>query len=183
MRILVATDAWRPQVNGVVRTLGSLARAAASSASRSNSCRRKDFHRFRCRPIPGLRLALPSRREIAERIERQAPTPSISPPKDRSALPCACLLPAQRQAVHDELHDAISGIHFGPLADSGRLDLCGLALVPLRCGRDHGGDAVADGGTWPARILQSRACGPAGSTSSCSAPPAPSISTFRARSS
>ena len=29
MKVLVATDAWRPQVNGVVRTLNSLARAAA----------------------------------------------------------------------------------------------------------------------------------------------------------
>ena len=28
MRILIATDAWRPQVNGVVRTLTSLAEAA-----------------------------------------------------------------------------------------------------------------------------------------------------------
>ena len=28
MRVLVATDAWHPQVNGVVRTLTSLARAA-----------------------------------------------------------------------------------------------------------------------------------------------------------
>jgi hypothetical protein len=30
MRILIATDAWHPQVNGVVRTLTSLARAAAN---------------------------------------------------------------------------------------------------------------------------------------------------------
>ena len=30
MRILVATDAWHPQVNGVVRTLTSLARSAAA---------------------------------------------------------------------------------------------------------------------------------------------------------
>ena len=28
MKVLVATDAWHPQVNGVVRTLGSLARAS-----------------------------------------------------------------------------------------------------------------------------------------------------------
>jgi len=28
MKVLIATDAWRPQVNGVVRTLGALARAA-----------------------------------------------------------------------------------------------------------------------------------------------------------
>ena len=30
MRILIATDAWHPQVNGVVRTLTSLSRAAAT---------------------------------------------------------------------------------------------------------------------------------------------------------
>ena len=28
MRVLIATDAWHPQVNGVVRTLTSLAEAA-----------------------------------------------------------------------------------------------------------------------------------------------------------
>jgi len=28
MKVLIATDAWHPQVNGVVRTLGSLARAS-----------------------------------------------------------------------------------------------------------------------------------------------------------
>ena len=31
MRILIATDAWHPQVNGVVRTLTSLARSVAAS--------------------------------------------------------------------------------------------------------------------------------------------------------
>src|SRR4051812_18032565 len=30
MRVLIATDAWHPQVNGVVRTLSSLARSAQS---------------------------------------------------------------------------------------------------------------------------------------------------------
>jgi len=30
MRILIATDAWHPQVNGVVRTLTSLARSASA---------------------------------------------------------------------------------------------------------------------------------------------------------
>jgi len=33
MRILIATDAWHPQVNGVVRTLTSLARAVATLGS------------------------------------------------------------------------------------------------------------------------------------------------------
>ena len=69
MRVLVATDAWHPQVNGVVRTLTSL----------SHSARRLGVNiefltpaGFPCIPIPtypGLRLALPRPREIARRIE------------------------------------------------------------------------------------------------------------------
>ena len=73
MRVLVATDAWHPQVNGVVRTLTSL----------SHSARRLGVDiefltpdGFPCIPIPtypGLRLALPRRREIARRIEAAKP--------------------------------------------------------------------------------------------------------------
>ena len=36
MRILVATDAWHPQVNGVVRTLSTLAAAVRSHGARSH---------------------------------------------------------------------------------------------------------------------------------------------------
>jgi glycosyltransferase involved in cell wall biosynthesis len=73
MRVLVATDAWHPQVNGVVRTLTSL----------SHSSRRLGVNiefltpaGFPCIPIPtypGLRLALPRPREIARRIEAAKP--------------------------------------------------------------------------------------------------------------
>ena len=34
MRILIATDAWRPQVNGVVRSLETMARAASDLGAR-----------------------------------------------------------------------------------------------------------------------------------------------------
>src|SRR5262244_2318353 len=73
MRVLVATDAWHPQVNGVVRTLTSL----------SHSARRLGVNiefltpaGFPCIPIPtypGLRLALPRPRKIARRIEAAKP--------------------------------------------------------------------------------------------------------------
>ena len=36
MRILIATDAWHPQVNGVVRTLTSLARSASAFGAEIN---------------------------------------------------------------------------------------------------------------------------------------------------
>jgi glycosyltransferase involved in cell wall biosynthesis len=73
MRVLVATDAWRPQVNGVVRTLASLARAAAKLGVTVDFLSPEGFSSFPVPTYPGLRLALPSRRRIAERIEAVRP--------------------------------------------------------------------------------------------------------------
>jgi len=73
MRILVATDAWRPQVNGVVRTLNSLARAAAKLGVIIAFLSPEGFPLFPVPTYPGLRLALPSRRRIAERIAAARP--------------------------------------------------------------------------------------------------------------
>jgi len=73
MRILVATDAWRPQVNGVVRTLNSLARAAAKLGVTVEFLSPDGFPSFPVPTYPGLRLAMPSRRKIAARIDAARP--------------------------------------------------------------------------------------------------------------
>ncbi|MGA9891940.1 MAG: glycosyltransferase family 1 protein, partial [Xanthobacteraceae bacterium] len=73
MKILVATDAWRPQVNGVVRTLGSLARAAGKLGVDIEFLSPDGFWTFPVPTYPGLRLALPSRKKIAQRIEAAKP--------------------------------------------------------------------------------------------------------------
>src|SRR6201987_6222793 len=73
MRVLVATDAWRPQVNGVVRTLNALARAAARLGVTIEFLSPEGFPSFPVPTYPGLRLALPSRRRIAERIAAARP--------------------------------------------------------------------------------------------------------------
>ena len=73
MRILVATDAWHPQVNGVVRTLGSLAAAANKLGVTIDFLTPEGFPSFQLPTYPGLRLALPSRRGIAKRIEANKP--------------------------------------------------------------------------------------------------------------
>src|ERR1700722_13874356 len=73
MRVLVATDAWRPQVNGVVRTLNSLARAAAKLGVTIEFLSPEGFPSFPVPTYPGLRLALPGSRRIAERIEAARP--------------------------------------------------------------------------------------------------------------
>ena len=72
-RILIATDAWHPQVNGVVRTLTSLARAAQSLGTEITFLTPEGFPSFQVPTYPGLRLAITNRREIARRIEQAAP--------------------------------------------------------------------------------------------------------------
>ena len=73
MRILVATDAWHPQVNGVVRTLTSLARSAAALGVEVEFLTPDGFRSLGVPTYPGLRVALPNRREIARRIAAASP--------------------------------------------------------------------------------------------------------------
>src|ERR1700730_14613001 len=73
MRILIATDAWHPQVNGVGRTLTSLARSAAALGADVEFLTPEGFPSLGVPTYPGLRVALPNRREIARRIEAVAP--------------------------------------------------------------------------------------------------------------
>jgi glycosyltransferase involved in cell wall biosynthesis len=73
MRILVATDAWHPQVNGVVRTLTALAQSARSLGVDIEFLTPKGFRSLPLPTYPGLRLALPPWREISRRIERSNP--------------------------------------------------------------------------------------------------------------
>jgi glycosyltransferase involved in cell wall biosynthesis len=73
MKVLVATDAWHPQVNGVVRTLTSLARAVKSLGVTIEFLSPEGFPTIPLPTYSELRLALPSRRGIARRIEQAKP--------------------------------------------------------------------------------------------------------------
>ena len=73
MKILIATDAWHPQVNGVVRTLTSLAKSAAALGADISFLTPDGFPSMPLPTYPGLRIALPNRREIARRIAEVAP--------------------------------------------------------------------------------------------------------------
>ena len=73
MRILIATDAWRPQVNGVVSTLTALARNAALLGNEVDFVTPDGFPSMPLPTYPGLRVAWPDRREIARRIEQASP--------------------------------------------------------------------------------------------------------------
>jgi glycosyltransferase involved in cell wall biosynthesis len=73
MRVLVATDAWHPQVNGVVRTLLSLRENAKRLGVAIEFLTPDGFPTFQVPTYPGLYCALPNFREIARRIDQIQP--------------------------------------------------------------------------------------------------------------
>jgi glycosyltransferase involved in cell wall biosynthesis len=73
MRILVATDAWHPQVNGVVRTLTMMAEAARAFGVEVSFLSPQSFRTVAMPSYPDLRLALPGEAKIARLIADARP--------------------------------------------------------------------------------------------------------------
>lgn len=73
MKILIVTDAWTPQVNGVVRTLMNT-RAQLMSLGHEVAMVTPDlFHTFPCPTYPEIRLAIRPQRKMTELIEHFNP--------------------------------------------------------------------------------------------------------------
>jgi len=68
--ILFVTDAWYPQVNGVVRTLEYTARELALRGIRVEFLTPQDFRTVPCPTYPEIRLSLTTRRTLGRLIER-----------------------------------------------------------------------------------------------------------------
>lgn len=68
MRILIATDAWQPQVNGVVRTLNMVAQAARLQGAEIEFLTPEPFRTIALPTYPDLRLALPMPGQVAQHI-------------------------------------------------------------------------------------------------------------------
>jgi glycosyltransferase involved in cell wall biosynthesis len=73
MRVLIATDAWYPQVNGVLRTLLALQRAARNLGVTVEFLSPEGHRTVPVPTYPGLRLAVPRRSLIVQRIEEVQP--------------------------------------------------------------------------------------------------------------
>jgi glycosyltransferase involved in cell wall biosynthesis len=73
MRILVATDAWHPQVNGVVRTLTMMAEAAKTFGVEVSFLTPQSFRTVALPSYPDLRVALPYQAKIARLIADARP--------------------------------------------------------------------------------------------------------------
>jgi glycosyltransferase involved in cell wall biosynthesis len=73
MRILIVTDAWTPQVNGVVRTLQAVRKELVGLGHEVILISPDQFASLPCPTYPEIRLALASGRSVGERIQAAAP--------------------------------------------------------------------------------------------------------------
>ncbi len=73
MRIVIATDAWHPQVNGVVRSIESMATEARRQGSVIDFLTPDGFAGIRLPTYPDIKLALSSTAAVARRLEQIRP--------------------------------------------------------------------------------------------------------------
>ena len=73
MKILIVTDAWEPQVNGVVRTLKSTRRELEKMGHVVDLLTPLEFRTVPCPTYPEIRLSLWPRKRTAARIRASAP--------------------------------------------------------------------------------------------------------------
>jgi len=73
VRIALVTDAWTPQVNGVVRTLGEVTSELVRRGHEVLILSPELYRSFPCPTYPEIRLALAGRRSVGARIEAFAP--------------------------------------------------------------------------------------------------------------
>lgn len=74
MRILLVSDAWSPQVNGVVRTLQRVRRECEALGNQVAVISPEQFGTVPCPTYPEIRLALRPGRTMARRIEQFRPS-------------------------------------------------------------------------------------------------------------
>jgi glycosyltransferase involved in cell wall biosynthesis len=73
MKVLIVTDAWHPQINGVVRSLSEVGKRASEFGIDAAFLTPEGFSSVAMPGYPEIRLALASPSQIAQRIEAAAP--------------------------------------------------------------------------------------------------------------
>jgi glycosyltransferase involved in cell wall biosynthesis len=66
--LVIVSDAWHPQVNGVVRTLGKVIDGMSGRGYKVTIISPQDYRSFPCPTYPEIRLALASGRQLSKRL-------------------------------------------------------------------------------------------------------------------
>ena len=141
MRILIATDAWRPQVNGVVSTLERMSQAAAELGATFDFLTPQGMWTRSPALLPGnsRRDPILAKDRPAHRGSQARPYPYRHRRPDR--LADASLLPHAQADLHHQLPHPLPRICVGADPRSRMADLCRLALFSCAFGCGDGADA------------------------------------------
>ena len=138
MRILVATDAWDPQVNGVVRTLKSVAQAAKSFGAEFFFLTPQELSNVPVADISGYSfgdsVTANNRATGRPRVSRCLSYRDGRP----NRVDAAAILPQARYYLHHQLPHSLSRLYFRPHSVSAVLGL-GVASVVSQPGYCHYG--------------------------------------------
>ena len=136
-KLLIVTDAWAPQVNGVVRTLETLGRDLSALGHEVRYATPEGRFTFRLPTYPEIRLAMFPRKSLEKMIDEFEPTAIHIATEGTLGLARARDLHEAENSLHDIVPHALSRICARALSlHSEERGLSLPALVP-RSGRQR----------------------------------------------
>lgn len=73
LKIIIATDAWKPQINGVVTTLGKMGEELTQLGNEVEYITPEKFKTFPCPSYPSIRLALFPKKKVRKILDEYKP--------------------------------------------------------------------------------------------------------------
>ena len=142
LRIAIVSDAWRPQINGVVRTIETVAQLLRADGHDVEVFGPDRFRTLPCPTYPEIRLSLFPGARLAHMLKLYAPDAIHLVTEGPLGLGGAQLLPRPRHPLHHRLSHALSRIRACPHPPAAVLELRLRAPLPCAVGRGAGGGAV-----------------------------------------
>ncbi len=168
MKIMIVTDAWEPQVNGVVRTLKNTTRELIALGHRVELLTPLEFKTIPCPTYPEIRLSLLPGRKLRAAHRRVRARRAAYRDRRPARHGRARLRDPSQAAVHDRVSHALSGICAGALRHSAGGDLQVSALVPQAVAGRDGAHAGGQDRTSKNSASRTSCCGRAASISTFS---------------
>ena len=156
LRILIVSDAWSPQINGVVVTLGNTIRELQRMGQRWRRSRPTDSARYPVRPTPRSGCRCSRGQRWRGRIEAFAPDAMHIATEGPLGLAARRHALRTRQAVHDRVSHAVPGVRSCALPAAAGDQLPVDALVPRPGRGTDGRDAGHRAAARRPRLRQSR---------------------------
>ncbi len=151
MKIALITDAWAPQVNGVVRTLLAITRLLGKWGHEVLVISPDQYRSIPCPSYPEIRLAIGGGPSVGSRIESFAPEAVHIATEGPLGLAARRHCISQGRAVHHRLSHPFPGICRAAHRSAGIAFLGLYPLVPSAFRRHNGGDRKRPGRTSRAR--------------------------------